>query len=104
MTLKKTVQHKNLPSNVFFISKKNLGTTPAELQKHFKYFEHRGETREKIELRLELVKIRLRLGLDLRPRDYASRALNTQPRTQNKHLPERDQKAALSNEIKKKQK
>ena len=39
--------------------------------------------KRKEEISLELVKIRLRLRFYLRPRDYETRALTTQPRTLN---------------------
>ena len=38
---------------------------------------------EKVEISLKLVKMRLRLRFDLRPRDYESQALTIQPRTLN---------------------
>ena len=61
--------------------------TEASLCKHWRINDKKQLYKvisEKVETSLELVKIRLRLGFYLRPRNYESHALTTQPWTQDK--------------------
>ena len=56
------------------------------LRKHWREHEKSSSlkyNKKKKELSLEVVRIQLRLGFDLRPRSYESHALITQPRTLN---------------------